>query len=374
MSHTAHIEGLPLATTTLEMEQVVRVALRDPGATLRSAHGSPVSHRISAPTTRSITRVRATVQDERGEATVSCIAKELQSARHGLPPHIPADARAQLDRVIPWRLEAQIYASDVAAVMPEGLRMPRCLGLFERPDDRALLWLEDVATQPRAWTPEQTADAARQLGALAARRSSLPALELPGGPFLEVYIANQLRSWALPALADDATWGHPSFAAPELQALRPRIDALAAGLDELVGRVRSVPVLMAHGDPTPMNLLSDGDGLVLIDWGTSTPAPVGFDLLPLVFGRAEAGAAPAQELAGVLAVALPAYRAGLASEGFPVEHEALAAAVVAMAQVRYAFTGLPVMQLDEPVDSAEATRSAGVRRAAFVAAVLDLHV
>ena len=367
------VAGLPDDVDAGEVESAVRVAVRDPSAVLLAAAGEPLAHRISAPTTRSLTRLRARVRTGSGDAEVTLVAKALQAARHGLPPQLPDDLRARIDALIPWRLEAQIYVSGLGEAMPPGLRMPRLLGLTEQPDDRAVLWLEDVAAPTEPWTPERSERTARQLGRLAARRRLQPELALPGGPFLDVFLDQQLRSSALPALAGDATWAHPAFADPDVAGLRRRVDALARRVDEMAQRLARTPSLPAHGDPTPMNLLGPEEDCVLIDWGTATPAPAGFDLLPLVFGRAESGAGEVQELPGLLSAALPAYRAGLAEDGVDVDAADLAAAAVAMAQLRYAFTGLPLDELGgSPPDDPAAAVPRRRRRSAFVAAVLDL--
>lgn len=377
MLNAMRIDGVLGEVDSADLDQVVRAALADPTATALSALGMPLAHRISAPTTRGLTRVQVSAQSAKGPATVHCIAKELQAARYGLPPQMPDHVRRMLDGVIPWRREAEIYESGLSSRMPDGIRMPQLLGHVEQPDDRSVLWLEDVESGDAPWTAQRTAFVADRLGSLAARRRKEP-VELPADSFFEVYL-DQVRSWALPRLADDETWRHPAFAARPVQALRARIDHLAHRVEELVNQVRGAIVLPAHGDPTPMNILSPNDtDLVLIDWGSSTPAPVGFDLLPLVFGLAEAGTAPASELPGLLATALPAYRAGLAAEDVRVQAGDLAATVVRMAQLRYVFTSLPLAELEGWAALTESQRATaeqhGVDRADFVTAVLDLTV
>jgi hypothetical protein len=112
------------------------------------------------------------------------------------------------------------------------------------------------------------------------------------------------------------------------------------------------------------------DEFVLVDWGTTTAAPVGFDLLPLVFGRAEAGLDPPEEVPALLDAALPAYRAGLAAEGVPVDDDVLATAVLTAVLLRYPCTTMPLPLLVEPVT--DATLERALERAAFVRMVLDL--
>jgi hypothetical protein len=177
----------------------------------------------------------------------------------------------------------------------------------------------------------------------------------------------------VPWLQDDATWQHPVFLLPEVADLRAEVCALAGRVAEVHGRLADIRVLPAHGDATPMNLLrprSAPAGFVLVDWGTVTPAPVGYDLLPLVFGRAEAGLGPCEELPALLDVALQAYRSGLAAEGLEVPAAELEAGVLAAVALRYPCTTMPLPLVVEPVSDRTLARAR--ERALFVRAVLDL--
>ncbi|MBB3086320.1 phosphotransferase [Geodermatophilus sabuli] len=332
---------------------------------------TPIPHRISAPTTRALTRVTVATAD--GALPLRLVAKELQAARHGLPPQMPDDTRAHLDALIPWRLEADVLTGDVATLMPPGLRTPDVVAVHEQDGDRLTLWLEDADPVDAPWTSADTARAASRLGRLTARRVGRSMPPTPGGDLLTSYRDEQLGAWAVPWLLDDATWAHPLFRLPEVAALREEVCTLAGRVADVHARLADLPLLPAHGDPTPMNLLRprrDPQGFVLVDWGMTGSAPAGFDLLPLVFGRAESGVGPPEEVPALLDIAVPAYRAGLAAEGVDVPLADLAAGVRTAAQLRYPCTTMPLTLTMEPVTDAAVTRAR--ERAAFVRMVLDL--
>jgi hypothetical protein len=214
-----------------------------------------------------------------------------------------------------------------------------------------------------------TARAATGLGRLAVRRAAIPSFA--AGDFLVDYRDRMLGEWAVPRLLAPDSWAHPLFVLPEVATLRSEVTTLAGRVPAVHAAVAEFPRLPAHGDATPMNLLrprSAPEEFVLIDWGTATDAPIGFDLVPLVFGRAESGLGPAGEVPGLLSTAVGAYTRGLHTEGMHVSEDVVRRAVLCAAMSRYPCTGLPVQALDgEPVEPDRA-----VRKAAFVRMVLDL--
>ncbi|WP_433801712.1 hypothetical protein [Actinomycetospora sp. CA-084318] len=333
-----------------------------------------IAHAVTAPTTAGLHRVSVLAGTADGDQVpVRLVAKVLRPARYGLPPEMPDDARAHLDRVIPWRLEAEVVTTMPADRLPAGLRLPGLVAWTTRAEE-IVLWQEDVATADDPWTPDDVVRAAGLLGRLAARRAD-DVVPWVGPTFLRSFLDGAVRSWAAPLLRAPGSWRHPEFAAAVERDLEEPVLAL---LDDLatddgpgVAPWLTAPGLPSHGDPTPDNLLrpvADPSSFVLIDWATATCAPVGWDVVPLVFGRAEAGRAPAAEAVAVLPRALEAYADGLAVEGRPVDRTALTAAVRAMARMRYGVTVLP---LDALVGGRTRT-SAREPQADLVAAVLAL--
>jgi hypothetical protein len=302
------------------------------------------------------------------------VVKVLQSAMHGLPPHIPLEARRIIAAAVPWRLEAEVYTGGTAQRMPPGLRLPCLYAALERPDDRIDLWLEDVDPTEEPWSTDDLLRAATGLGRLTVRRADQQ-MSTAGLTFLDHYVTNALRPWAIPQVRSDQLWEHPAFAQPEVAALRVDLLDLAEHADDMLDSLHAGPWLNTHGDPTPMNLLrprDDSTTLVLIDWGSASPGPVGWDLVPLAFGPAENGTAPPDDLGARLALAIPGFEAGMAQEGLPQPAGEVARVVRTSALLRYPLTSLPLNEAmsGQPVD--DDLLGYARRKAAFVRRVLDV--
>ena len=363
---------LPGSATPAEVEDLLRRTLGRPGLVVDRITRTPVAHRITAPATGSLDRVHVIAHDD-APVEVRLVVKVLQSAMHGLPPHIPLQARELIAAAVPWRLEAQVYTGGTAQRMPPGLRLPRLYAALERRDDRIDLWLEDVDPTEEPWTTGDLVRAATGLGRLTVRRAD-EEMDTGGLTFLDHYVTNALLPWAIPALRGEELWEHPAFAQPEVAALRADLLDLAEQVDAMLDSLRAAPWLNAHGDPTPMNLLrprGDATTLVLIDWGSASPGPIGWDLVPLVFGPAENGTAPPEDLPDRLAVAIPGFEAGLAEEGLPQPAGEVAGVVRTCALLRYPFTSLPLNEAMNGSPVAEDLSGYARRKAAFVRRVLD---
>jgi Ser/Thr protein kinase RdoA (MazF antagonist) len=246
--------------------------------------------------------------------------------------------------------------------------------VFHRADDRIQLWLEDVDPVDVPWSSADLARAATALGRLNVRRADQVLPSQPARSFLEHMVENAVRRFALPQLAGEDLWAHPAFSQTEVSALRDELRHLAERIDDLLASLTGVPWVNTHGDPTPMNLLrprAHPDTFVLIDWGTATRGPVGWDVVPLVFGPAENGSAAPDDLAERLAAAVPAYAAGLAAEGMTVPGEAVATAVRSCALLRYPFTSLPLSEVVNGRPVRDDLVGYARRKAAFVRGVLD---
>jgi Phosphotransferase enzyme family len=367
-------EELPGGMTALRLQDELRQALARPELVVDRITCIPIDHRITAPSTCSLTHVAIGAHD--GEPLhLRLVAKVLQPALYGLPVQIPAAERERIAARIPWRLEWEVYTGDTAARMPAGMRLPRLYAAVEHPDDRISLWLEDVDPLDEPWPPEILARAATGLGRLTPRLADQHLATRPDTTFLAHLVADAVRRWAIPLIDGDDLWAHPAFAQPPVADLRGDLLALAERVDGLFASLSSVPCLNTHGDPTPMNLLrplSAPDEFVLIDWGTAALGPVGWDLVPLVFGPAENGTAAADDLADRLAIAVPAFVAGLADEGMELPEPAVAAAVRTCALLRYPLTSLPLSEVVRGDPLTEELGDYARRKAAFVRAVLDV--
>lgn len=366
-------EELPGGTTREELQTALRGALGRPRLVVDSVSISDVVHTITAPSTESLSRVRVAAHDSE-PLEIPLIAKCLQTALRGLPPQIPGPARERIAAGIPWRLEAEVYAADTAERMPPGLRLPRLYAAFERPDERIALWLEDVEPLEGPWGTADLARAATLLGRLTVRRADQALASLPRDSFL-AGVTRGLGEWAFPAICGEDLWAHPAFVQADVARLRQDLVALVPRVGELFAALQGVPWWNTHGDPTPMNLLrpsADPTGFVLIDWGTASPGPVGWDVVPLVFGPAENGTAAPSDLPERLAEAVPAYEAGLAEEGVVLPCGAVGDAVRRAALLRYPFSSLPIGDVLGGSPVTDDLLGHARRKAAFVDAVLDV--
>jgi hypothetical protein len=366
-------EVLPAGITTEQLQSELRRALDRPDLMLDRVDCRPIDHRITAPATASLSRVRVDAHDSE-PVSLRMVVKVLQSAWQGLPPQMPPEERRRIAASIPWRLEWEVYAGDTAARMPAGMRLPRLYAAVEHPQDRISLWLEDVEPVEEPWPAAVLARAATALGRLTVRRADQHLPSRPDTTFIAHLVANAMHRWAIPLLRGDDLWAHPAFAQPSVTALRGDLLDLADRVDGLLASLETVPLVSTHGDPTPMNLLrsrSAAEDFVLIDWGTAALGPAGWDVVPLVFGPAENGTAPADDLAARLAVAVPAFARGLTDEGMQLSESAIASAVRTCALLRYPLTSLPLSEVVRGDPVTPELLAHARRKAEFVQAVLD---
>ena len=284
-------------------------------------------------------------------AAYSLFVKHVQSwARSPLFAGVPENLRATAEASVPWRTEALAYRSDLGDRLPEGLTMPRALGVFDLDRKSAAIWLEEVSVAPDAvWDDARVARAAHLLGRMAASERVRPLATVGRHDFtVHDYLQGRLTNQVLPLLRTPEIWQHPLVAAA-FAGLRDDLlraaDAASAYTDELAG----FPLMPGHGDACPNNLLVRGDGFVLIDYGFWASLPVGFDLGQLLVGDVQVGRRDAGDLAHLDDLLVASYVEGLRAEGC-----ALALADVRRAHALHLmlFTGLstlPFEHLEAPV-------------------------
>src|SRR4051812_43544247 len=132
-------EVLPAGITTEQLQSELRRALDRPDLMLDRVDCRPIAHRITAPATASLSRVRVDAHDSE-PVSLRMVVKVLQSAWQGLPPQMPPEERRRIAASIPWRLEGEVYAGDTAARMPAGKRVPRVSAAGGAPPGRTSLW------------------------------------------------------------------------------------------------------------------------------------------------------------------------------------------------------------------------------------------
>lgn len=266
--------------------------------------------------------VSGTARTPAGEEPFRLFVKHVQAWQHSPTfQQIPAEVREIAAASYPWRIEAEVYRSDLARRLPEGLSMPRAVGVFDVDPDSVVVWLETVPEDVAPWDLAQYERAAYLLGRLAARPGVLELSAVGNFPWdVTDYVDTRLQFDVIPQVQADETWQHPAVARLFGDDLRDRLRA-ACGLADAYGReLAALPHLASHGDACRNNLLGGQRGdLVLIDFGLWLPKPVGHDLGQLVAGELQLGRAPTTPLGALDERCVAAYARGLADEGFLID-------------------------------------------------------
>ncbi|HET6742029.1 MAG TPA: phosphotransferase [Kribbella sp.] len=359
---------------------LVRTITGDPAAVPGAVRVEPVDYPIGTPSTASLHRVFGTTT---GDANWSCFVKKFQSVLHWpMIDRLPADFRRLFIHNLPWQLEIAVHRSDVADLLPEGLRLPVAYRIDVYDDDRATLWMENVVQAWGPWPIERFERAAYLLGRLSARRRPdrvqpfLPRGHVTTpGVGLRFYATGRILRTALPALADRQTWRHPLLSAAVCNlgdhALRDDLLELGERVPAVLDALDALPQCYQHGDASPQNLLvpyDSPDEFVVIDWGFDCPQAVGFDLGQLLIGLAHAGELAPEALPAVHKVILKAFQDGLQADGMHVSEGEVLYGYLGSLLVRAAFTALPL----ELFGKADASLELFEQRVQLTRAIVDL--
>ena len=285
------------------------------------------------------------------------VVKIAQSPRHSpLWEQIPEPFREQVMTELPWRAEADLYASPLASLLPAGMRMPAVYAVDPLDDDRIALWMENVEERSTPWDRDDYRTAAGVLGRMAGQ---LPEQNIPSDipvqrrDFRNYFFGRIVQS-VLPALRAEATWGNPLVADAADPLLRRDLESLVAAMPALLDRLDGLPRTLAHGDACPQNLLRpvrQPHTVVAIDWTFAGIAALGLDAAQLVAGRAESGELDPAELTDLLDGVVDAYVEGFSEMAPSLDPEIVRFGVVGNLVIRSAFTAVPVELLgDVPTD------------------------
>jgi hypothetical protein len=355
---------------------IVADALGDPEAELLSSRADAVPYDLPALTTAGRFWVRGQARTAGGERPYCLFVKVVQSwSRSAFFQFVPEEHREIALAGLPWEIEPSVYASDLGAVLPPGLTMPRAYAVREVDELSAALWLEAVDHVDEPWKVERFSEAARLLGRLAASPDVRPLADVGRGPQQQIvrdYAEGRLRHQVVPALEDDGLWRHPLVAGAFSPELRGRLRSAARRLDDVVAELESVPEMTVHGDACSRNLLvrRDGAGFSLIDFGFWSKGPVGFDLGQLLIGEVQTGERPACQLPELETACVAAYVEGLREEGADVPLAVVQRAHALQALLFAGLSSLPLEQLGAP-PTPELQRVAG-ERAQLATFLLDL--
>ena len=285
----------------------------------------------------------------------SAFVKVVRSFRHWPRwASLPDEAREMLGDASLWRLEVDLYRSDLGDVLPPGMRLPHLYGVVDLFDDRMLLLLEHIDVETSPWDRDRYARAGRLLGRLHVRMTTARGLPrrstMRPAELVDNMYTTRLLPMALPALTDDATWRHPLLAG-QLE-LRADLLELARRLPDLVDVATRLPQVYGHGDATPHNLLvprQSPDTFVVIDWAMASLAAAGDDLGQLLVGHAHDGVLASRDLPALHDLLVHAYLAGLAEEDWRLDEDTVRAGTDVGLAIRSAFTALPLERVGEPI-------------------------
>lgn len=278
--------------------------------------------------------------------------KHVQAWHHSVFfADVPEDARKFAKASYPWRTEPLAFASDLGDRLPEGLSMPRSVGVFDLEPDAAAIWMAAVDHPVVAWDTARYERAAYLLGRLAA--SPAVAVHENVGEFewsVMHYVYGRLKLQVLPMLDADALFDHPVVAAGFDADLRARLREAGERCEQYGQELAGTLQTTAHGDACPGNLMAgpDPDSFVLIDFGLWYPQSVGHDLGQLIGGDVQLGNRSASLLAETEDACLPAYVRGLADEGLDVDLDVVRRAHAVQLLLYVGLSSVPFELLDGP--------------------------
>lgn len=333
-----------LARMVADLLEVAEVELSD-------VKVEEVAYDIPAITTAARHWVSGTATSLDGHQQFRMFVKHIQSwQRHPFFQHVPAEFRDLAVAGVPWRTEAEIYRSDLADRLPEGLAMPRALDVVDLDDLSAAVWLEVVPTRDVRWDLDRYRRAAYLVGRLAASPAVAPLASLREVEWsLGIYTSGRLDVQVIPMLMSDEVWQHPLCSAFDV-GLRDRLRAAAEQAEALAAEGDALPWLTSHGDACPNNLLDDGSGdVVMIDFGYWGGAPVGFDLQCLLVGDVQIGKRSAATLAEVDETIIAAYVEGLRAEGCDIPEAVVRRSHAIRSLLMTGLSTVPVDLFDRPV-------------------------
>ncbi len=316
--------------------------------------------------------VTGTAEVDGERTTYELFVKVVQSfSRHEFFQSVPDDLRDLAEGMVPWRTEPLAYRSDLGERLPQGLRMPRAVGVFDLDDKSASVWLERMPVVDRPWDDARYDRAAHLLGRLSGSPRVAELADVGNYGFtLRDYVHGRLEGDVIPTLLSDEVWQHPLVAATFGEVLRDRLRTAADQVVEYVEEVMTLPYLAAHNDACPNNLLTTSeDGFTLIDYGFWGPMPAGADLSQLLIGDVQIGKRRAGDLAARDDANLAQYVRGLRDEGCDVAEGDVRRAHALHMLIMSGLSAVPTELLDQPPSPALEAQFAD--RAAIAAFCLD---
>ncbi|WP_332642895.1 phosphotransferase [Aeromicrobium sp.] len=298
--------------------------------------------------------VSGTARQDGADIPFRLFVKVVQSAlRSPAMADIPPQFHEMIAAALPWHIEPNAYRSDLSIRVPSGMRIPRAYRVAEVDDESCALWLDAVEHDESPWDLDRYRGAAAMLGRFAGSAEVAamePELTHPAGPQqARIYFEKRLSDQFISTYEEGGVWHHPAVAAHFDEALRGRLMSLIAAAPELIDEIEKLPLLNAHGDAAPQNLLVIPDGFCVIDWGFWCRSALGFDLSQLVYSEIDLDRSDASTFRDIQDVSLVGYREGLAESGVEIGEAELERAHTIQLAIAHGISSVPLERLgDEP--------------------------
>ncbi len=243
-----------------------------------------------------------------------------------------------------WKREALAYSSGLLAALPGPLRIPRCYGVFDRPDGTIGLWLEDLpgaASAASSSLDEYRAAAfalGRAQGGVAA--SGLPAQPWLARNWLRRYV--ERRESSIAGLDDERAWRAPLVAKHVRPELGKEIRNIWIDRERLLAVVESGPQTLCHLDLHPANLFAVGGQTVLVDWAFVGIGGMGEDAANLMLDAVLDFFVRPDEMSALVDTITSGYVEGLTASEWNGDGQAVLRTIYASAAVKF-FWLLPAM-------------------------------
>lgn len=325
------------------LEEIVRVALGQPGAMLGEWEAAPLKGGFGAPTGNSWLYLLS------GLARAGVDVYPWRLVLKGLAPVAGQDAPTHIQY---WKRESELYGSGVLDSLPAGIGAPRCYGCDQRADGTVWLWLEQVREcGEHTWSLARWALAARHLGQF--NGAYLDGRPLPCAPWLG---GRRLRTWLErhPPLVERIA------AAPHNPEVRrwwpqPVVDAILrlwAEREIFCAVLGRQPQTFCHGDAIRRNLFArrraDGaEATVAIDWEFAGYYAVGEEVGQTLSVAGAFFDLDSAELPSLDEALFAGYLAGLRDAGWRGDPGPVRFAYCAHAALRNAFNAVGATQPDE---------------------------
>ncbi len=215
-----------------------------------------------------------------------------------------------------WKREALALTSGVVQATP-GLRMPVCLGAFERADGTVAVWLEDLCdAQPgSAWTVGRYEGAARAVGnwqGSYVAAGTLPRHAWMSHDWLRSYVARRE-----PMMSEISNAAHLDAECKKAAVL------LWANRAPMLAFLDTLPRTVCHFDLHPKNMFQHDHDIVLIDWAFVGIGALGEDPATLIGDAVFDFHVAPERLDELAEVVVDGYASGLNDAGIEIDLETL---------------------------------------------------